>query len=90
MLQFALLQRKKPAVRLSNCFPFAVVCAFLLFSLSACQGSTAAPRWHWERAESGLPRQAIVTAVAGDPADFNQLWAGLYDTVGLATSRDGG
>jgi photosystem II stability/assembly factor-like uncharacterized protein len=46
--------------------------------------------WHWERAEAGLPRQAIVLSVAVDPANPDLLWAGYYAPGGLAASRDAG
>jgi len=63
----------------------AVLCAFLI--LNACR---PAPTWRWERAELGLPRQAVVLALAADPADPDRLWAGYYAPGGLAASRDGG
>ena len=61
----------------------------LLLILTACQ-STSPPQWHWERAEAGLPRQAITLAVAADPTDPNRLWLGYYAPGGLARSDDGG
>ena len=36
----------------------------LLLSLGACQSQTVVPEWNWQRAETGLPRQAIVTSVS--------------------------
>ena len=60
-----------------------------IVSLAACQPKSA-PQWRWERAEVGLPHQAIVTSVAANPLNHNQLWAGYYAAGGLATSRDGG
>lgn len=57
--------------------------------LAACQPAPA-PQWRWERAETGLARQAIVTSVAANPRDPNRLWAGYYAAGGLATSLDGG
>ena len=66
-----------------------VQCGFLFSSLSACQ--TGRPlQWRWERAEAGLPRQAIITSVAADHADPDRLWVGYYAPGGLATSLDGG
>lgn len=63
----------------------------LILSLSACQPAiTAAPAWHWERAERGLPRQTIITTVTVDPTNPKRLWAGAYAPGGLVTSRDGG
>ncbi len=58
-----------------------------LLILSACRPS---PGWHWERAEADLPRQAVVLALAVDPLDPTQLWAGYYAPGGLATSHDAG
>ena len=61
----------------------------LIFSLAACQADLT-PQWQWVRAESGLPRQAIVQAIAVNPRAPDQLWAGYYAPGGLAASRDGG
>ncbi|MDH3673916.1 MAG: hypothetical protein OES12_00360 [Anaerolineae bacterium] len=69
---------------------FALFYGVLLLSLSACQSQTVTPQWRWQRAETGLPRQAIVTSVAVDPADPRQLWAGIYGPASLVTSHDGG
>jgi len=66
---------------------------FLIFVLSstACRAeSITSPQWRWTRAETGLQRQAIMTAVAVDPLDPNHLWVGSYAAGGLATSHDGG
>ncbi len=65
------------------------LCSLLLLSLSACH-LTSPPPWHWERAEAGLPRQAIILSVAADPVDPARLWAGYYAPGGLASSFDGG
>lgn len=60
-----------------------------LLSLAGCH--TAAPRqWQWSPAGAGLPRRAIVTAVAVDPLNPNRLWAGYYASGGLAFSVDRG
>ncbi len=61
----------------------------LFLTLTACQ-PTLAPQWRWERAEAGLPRQAITLAIAADPANPYRLWVGYYAPGGLATSTDGG
>jgi photosystem II stability/assembly factor-like uncharacterized protein len=61
----------------------------LLLVLTACQPAPP-PQWRWQRAEAGLPRQAITLAVAADPGDPNRLWAGSYTPGGLARSEDGG
>ncbi len=61
----------------------------LLTLITACR-SAPAPNWQWERVEAGLPRRALVTAVAADPTDGDRLWAGLYAAGGLASSADGG
>ncbi len=61
----------------------------LILVLAACQPEPT-PQWRWARAESGLPRQAIVQTVAVNPADPDQLWVGYYAPGGLAASRDGG
>jgi photosystem II stability/assembly factor-like uncharacterized protein len=65
--------------------------------LTSCQvkpiqmkGVAAYPQWKWERAEAGLPREAIILAVAADPLEPAHLWAGYYAPGGLAASRDGG
>jgi len=65
----------------------------LLIVLAACQTTLPAspPQWQWVRAENGLPRQAsIVLAVAVNPLDPDQVWAGYYAAGGLLSSRDGG
>lgn len=62
---------------------------FLLIVLTACQ-STPPAQWHWQRAETGLPRQMITLAVAADPTEPNRLWLGSYTPAGLARSDDGG
>lgn len=70
-----------------------IMTATLLFLLVACQTPTPAspPQWQWVRAENGLPRQAaIVLAVAINPTDPDQLWAGYYAAGGLLSSQDGG
>jgi photosystem II stability/assembly factor-like uncharacterized protein len=72
-------------MRLKVCFGFGISCA--LWVLSACQ---VTPGWVWERAEAGLPRQAVVLALAIDPARSDRMWAGYYVPGGLATSDDGG
>ena len=59
----------------------------ILWALSACQ---ATPDWVWERAEAGLPRQAVTLALTVDPGDPSRLWAGYYAPGGLAVSPDGG
>jgi hypothetical protein len=61
----------------------------LFLVLTACQ-SNPPPQWRWERAEAGLPRQAITLAVAADPTDPNRIWVGSYTPGGLARSDDGG
>ncbi len=63
----------------------------IVFGLAtiACQPDPLAP-WNWERAETGLPHQAIVQTIAINPHDFNDWWLGYYAPGGLATSRDGG
>lgn len=66
---------------------FAPILAILY--LTACQ-AIPTPQWRWERVEAGLPRQAIVTSVAANPLDPNQMWAGYYAAGGLAISQDGG
>ena len=67
-----------------------IVFGLLLAFLSACQTQLETPRWQWQRAETGLPRQAIFLTIAADPLDPNRLWAGFYDSGGLAMSTDGG
>ncbi|MCB0198332.1 MAG: hypothetical protein KDJ65_40705, partial [Anaerolineae bacterium] len=65
----------------------------IFLALTACQTATPAtpPQWHWTRVENGLPRHsAIVLAVAINPLDPQQLWAGSYAADGLLTSIDGG
>ena len=69
--------------------PFSIVTVYLVL-LIACQNSSPSPLWHWEQAETGLPRQAIILTVVANPLDSSQLWAGYYDTGGLARSFDGG
>jgi len=59
----------------------------ILWALSACQATSD---WVWERAEAGLPRQAVTLALTVDPADPSRLWAGYYAPGGLAVSPDGG
>jgi photosystem II stability/assembly factor-like uncharacterized protein len=59
----------------------------ILWVLSGCQ---VTPDRVWERAEAGLPRQAVILALIADPGDPNRLWAGYYLPGGLAASRDGG
>jgi len=49
-----------------------------------------APDWVWERVEAGLPRQAVVLALAVNPAHPDRLRAGYYFRGGLAASDDGG
>ena len=67
------------------------LCVLLIFILNGCQtDEIEPPQWQWERAEAGLPRQAITVAVAVDPLDPTHLWAGYYAAGGLATSHDGG
>lgn len=66
-----------------------MVSVFLVLFI-ACQNSITPPQWHWERAEIGLPRQAIVLTVVANPLDPKQLWAGYYDSGGLTSSFDGG
>ncbi len=61
----------------------------LFFSLTACQAELAR-QWQWQRAETGLPRQAIVQTIAVNPTEPDQLWVGYYAPGGLAASRDGG
>lgn len=61
----------------------------LFFNLAACQAELT-PQWQWERAENGLPRQAIVQAIAVNPRAPDQLWLGYYAPGGLAASNDGG
>ncbi len=67
-------------------------CLMLLLSLTACQADPTAPAasWAWQRAEDGLPRQAIVKTVAVNPLKPDQLWVGHYGSGGLAMSLDGG
>lgn len=57
--------------------------------LPACS-PTPSPSWHWQQAETGLPRQVTVLAAAADPANPNRLWLGVYAPGGLARSDDGG
>lgn len=61
----------------------------LLVSLAAC-ATAPNPRWQWQRAETGLPHHAIILTVAAHPTDPNIIWAGYYDSGGLAITRDGG
>src|SRR5262245_12024173 len=61
----------------------------LLRSLTAWQ-PPASPLWQWERAETGLRREAIMLAVAAHPFQPEILWAGYYAPGGVITSRDGG
>jgi photosystem II stability/assembly factor-like uncharacterized protein len=68
-----------------------LIYALLILNLTACQAEEIIPpQWRWERAEAGLPRQAIFLAVAADPLDPTHLWGGYYASGGLATSHDGG
>jgi ligand-binding sensor domain-containing protein len=63
----------------------------IILGLTACQPEEIIPpKWQWERAETGLPRQAIFLAVAADPLDPAHLWGGYYAAGSLATSHDGG
>jgi len=62
-----------------------VVCVLVIAS-----GCRPAPELSWERAEVGLPRQAVVLALATDPLDPGRLWAGYYAPGGLVISRDRG
>lgn len=71
------------------CPGLVVLCGLWLLSLTACQ-TTDSPAWQWERAEAGLPRQAIALTVAADPVDPARLWVGYYAPDGLAASQDGG
>jgi len=66
------------------------LCGFLIFSVIGCQTTTSSPQWQWQRAETGLPRHAINLTVAAHPTDPNIIWAGYYDSGGLAVTRDGG
>jgi photosystem II stability/assembly factor-like uncharacterized protein len=59
------------------------------FFLTACQ-ATSGPTWQWQRAEAGLPRQAITLAAAADPDRPERLWIGYYTPAGLSRSEDGG
>jgi photosystem II stability/assembly factor-like uncharacterized protein len=72
-------------MRLKACLGAVIFCT--LWVLSDCQPGHS---WHWERAEAGLPHQVVILALATDPADPNQIWAGYYAPDGLATSYDGG
>lgn len=63
--------------------------SLFILVFAACQAMPVV-EWHWERAETGLPRQAIVTAVAANPANSDQLWIGTYAQGGLALTVDGG
>ncbi|MBN1991743.1 MAG: hypothetical protein JW953_03500 [Anaerolineae bacterium] len=73
------------------CFWLLICCGFLVFDLTACQAEvTSLPHWRWERAEAGLPRRAIMLAVAADPLTDDRFWAGYYAPAGLATTHDGG
>lgn len=77
-------QQPIPARRL--CLAWGILCTVLL---AACQ-STPSPQWRWQRAEAGLPRQAITLAVAADPGEPQRIWVGSYTPGGLAQSEDGG
>lgn len=59
----------------------------ILLILSGCRPTGS---WHWERAEAGLPHEAVVLSLAVDPTDPKRLWAGYYAPSGLAVSEDGG
>jgi hypothetical protein len=59
----------------------------ILLILSGCR---PAGSWHWERAEAGLPHEAMILTLAADPTDPQRLWAGYYAPAGLAVSQDGG
>ncbi len=61
-----------------------------LWALLVLVGCRPAPGWTWERAEVGLPRQAVFLTLAADPTDPDRLWAGYYAPGGLATSHDAG
>lgn len=63
--------------------------SLLCLSLVACQPASE-PEWRWERAETELPHQMVVLAVAADPGDPDRLWAGYYARNGLIRSEDGG
>lgn len=72
-------------MRLKAWVGFGAVC--ILCVLSACQGKH---NWVWEQAEAGLPRQAVILALAVDVSRPDRLWAGFYLPGGLARSDDGG
>ncbi len=69
---------------------FSLIIFCIILGLSACQTTPPFPQWRWDQAEAGLPRQAIFLTVTADPDNPNRLWAGFYDSGGLATSLDGG
>ncbi len=58
-----------------------------LLALNACQPQST---WRWTPVEEGLSRQTITLAVARDPNDPQNLWAGHYAELGLSYSQDGG
>jgi photosystem II stability/assembly factor-like uncharacterized protein len=63
----------------------------IIWGVTACQtGTVTSPHWRWTRVEAGLQRQAIFTAVAADPLNSENLWAGYYSAGGLVTSHNGG
>ena len=62
----------------------------LLIVLAGCRTDQTFSAWSWEKAEAGLPRDAIVLTIAADPDDPLRLWAGVYDSTGFVISRDGG
>ena len=74
----------------SNRLAAIAYCTFFVLCITACRDVTKGSQWSWERAEAGLPRQAIILAVAADRAHSDHLWAGSYSPDGLAVSRDGG
>lgn len=69
-------------------FRFFLLLVTLIVALAACR--TTGSDWRWERAETGLPREAIVLSLAVDPANPERLWAGTYGLDSLAASSDGG
>ena len=72
-------------------FQYLIFCVAGLLTLltAACQSATV-PEWHWERAEVGLSRQTLVSAVAIDSTNNRRMWAGIYAAGGFAASNDGG
>jgi photosystem II stability/assembly factor-like uncharacterized protein len=63
--------------------------SLVILLITACQ-SAPPPAWQWQRAEAGLPRQAIVLAVAAHSTSPKQIWIGYYTPAGLSRSEDGG